>query len=149
MKRVLLALCLALGALSMSVGGAWADQGGNGNGVGITTACAQHDANAGNSYAYGLQCATSHFTYSVTCSGSIATQTWTATGLLPLSAVYITWTSGPASGQTFFFGAADSGGNFSYSAPGIIIFPGSGYLSGTGADGQPVTSPTFTQVTCP
>jgi hypothetical protein len=150
--RPLFVAVLLIAGLGFGLGSphlAAAAQGGNGGGAGITTACEQHAENPGNSYAYGLDCASASFSYSDPCTGGEATQTFSGAGLLPGSSVFITWVTGPAAPQTFYLASGNLTGSFSVSAVGLILFPGSFYVSGTDANGQPVTSPTFAQTACP
>ncbi len=157
MKRLLVVFCLVFGAfggaaLGTSHGTALADDGGTG--AGTVNACAQHATNYGNSYAYGLTCASISLT--VTNIGGESTVTITGYGLQPGSTVTACGVSAGSTtslcftlpdfttGQVLIVG---QNGTFSDSSTVYCNRQGNIYFIGTAANGSQYTSPTYSFAT--
>jgi hypothetical protein len=144
LKRLIIMLCLGLAASSGAIIGA-----GHGTALaqvnaGNANACVRHTTNNGHSYAYDLTCTSLTLTgtpgFDGFPAGTVYTLTYTGSGLLPGSAVN---QFNITSGNSGLVGFADGSGNFSRIG-GEPCSVGSFqiYLTGTAANGTPVTSAT-------
>ena len=158
MKRLLVVLCLVFAAFGgaaivTSHGTALADD--SGTGTGTVNACTQHAINSGNSYAYGLTCASIGFTLTGNGNGTF-TITVTGQGLQPGSTVTVcsavsgstTYQCHPLRASTTARQPVIVGSDGTFSVSIVDLCSGtptqSVYFVGTAANGSTYTSPTYT-----